>query len=330
MHAIWVKVDPWDKKLVTTALEGGADAVMVPEGFSPKVRELGRMRTIAKDGDLQLGKDVVLVEVRGQDDEESVLAAARRSRVIVDAVDWTIIPLENLIARGAEVVARVHSLEEGRTALGILEKGVWGVLIDARDPGEVRRVLGFLQSKREHIALEPVTIETVEQLGMGDRVCVDTCTCMAAGQGMLVGNASSALFLVHAESIANPYVAPRPFRVNAGPVHAYARVTEGKTRYLWELKAGDPVLIVDFEGNTHPAIVGRVKIERRPLLLVTATKGPERLSLIVQNAETIRLVKEDGSPVSVVSLEPGGKVLAALEAGGRHFGYKIEEHIEER
>ena len=33
MRKIWVRVDPWDKKIVTTALEGGADGVMVPKGF---------------------------------------------------------------------------------------------------------------------------------------------------------------------------------------------------------------------------------------------------------------------------------------------------------
>ncbi len=40
MRKIWVKVDPWDKKLVTTALEGGADGIMVPPGYSEKVKEL--------------------------------------------------------------------------------------------------------------------------------------------------------------------------------------------------------------------------------------------------------------------------------------------------
>ena len=71
---------------------------------------------------------------------------------------------------------------------------------------------------------------------MGDRVCVDTCTNMGPGEGMLVGNSSGGLFLVHAESLENPYVAPRPFRVNAGPVHAYIRVPGGKTKYLGELE----------------------------------------------------------------------------------------------
>ena len=76
---------------------------------------------------------------------------------------------------------------------------------------------------------------------MGDRVCVDTCTQMEPGQGMLVGNTTEGFLLVHSESIENPYVAARPFRVNAGAVHAYALCPGGRTRYLSELKAGDEV-----------------------------------------------------------------------------------------
>ena len=34
MRKIWVKVDPWEKKLVTTVLEGGADGLVLPKGFS--------------------------------------------------------------------------------------------------------------------------------------------------------------------------------------------------------------------------------------------------------------------------------------------------------
>jgi len=150
------------------------------------------------------------------------------------------------------------------------------------------------------------------------------------GQGMLVGNSSSALFLIHSESIANPYVSPRPFRVNAGPVHSYTRVPGGKTRYLSELSAGDPVLIVDFKGGTVSGIVGRLKIEKRPLMLVKAVVDGKEITTIVQNAETIRMTDPQGKAVSVVNLSPGDKVLVAMEEGGRHFGMKIEESITEK
>jgi len=329
MGQIWVRVDPWDKKLVTTALEGGADALVVPAGFSDKVRELGRIPTISEDGDWRLGEDVLVCTVRSQEDEEQILKACQRSRVMVQTTDWTIIPLENLIARGAEVVAQVQCLDEARTAFGILEHGVWGVCIETRDPAELKRILAYLHERQEDVPLSTTEIVDVRPVGMGDRVCVDTCTSMGHGEGMLVGNTSSCLFLIHAESVSNPYVSPRPFRVNAGPVHAYTKVPGGKTRYLSELGAGDPILILDFQGKTHAAVVGRIKIERRPLLLVTASQGQRRFTAIVQNAETIRLVAPDGTPRSVVNLEPGHKVLAAVETGGRHFGHKIEERIVE-
>jgi 3-dehydroquinate synthase II len=150
------------------------------------------------------------------------------------------------------------------------------------------------------------------------------------GEGMLVGNTSSALFLVHAETVENPYVNPRPFRINAGPVHAYTRVPGGKTSYLSELKSGDSVIITRFDGTTEEAVVGRIKQEKRPLMLVEAKIEERSLNIILQNAETIRLTAPDGSPKSIVTLKKGDEVLVAIEEGGRHFGHKIEETITEK
>jgi len=153
---------------------------------------------------------------------------------------------------------------------------------------------------------------------------------MVDGEGMLVGNTSSGFFLVHAETLVNPYVAPRPFRVNAGGVHAYLQVPEGKTAYLADLKAGDRVMIVHGNGSCREATVGRVKIERRPLFLVEAESECQKVSIILQNAETIRLVRPDNSAVSVTSLKPGDVVLGRVESGGRHFGMAIDETIIEK
>ncbi len=330
MRKIWVKVDPWDKNMVTTALEGGADGIVVPKGFSEKVKALGRVQTISEDGDLKLGKDVVFFEIKSGEDEEEIAKLSQTKRVILQCSDWTIIPLENLIAKGADVIAQVKTLDEAQTAFGILEKGVGHVLFHADDVVELKKVLSWLRSEGDKISLQTAEIVEVRPVGMGDRVCVDTCTSMGMGQGMLVGNSSSALFLIHSESISNPYVSPRPFRVNAGPVHSYTRIPGGKTRYLSELSAGDPVLIVDFKGNTSTGIVGRLKIEKRPLMLIKAVFDGQEIAAIVQNAETIRLTDPEGKAVSVVSLVPGDKVLVAMEEGGRHFGIKIEESITEK
>lgn len=53
-------------------------------------------------------------------------------------------------------------------------------------------------------------------------------------------------------------------------MHAYVAVPGGKTCYLSELRAGKEVTVVDQSGLWRTAIVGRVKIESRPLVLVEA------------------------------------------------------------
>jgi 3-dehydroquinate synthase II len=153
---------------------------------------------------------------------------------------------------------------------------------------------------------------------------------MTLGEGMLVGNTATGFFLVHSESMDNAYVASRPFRVNAGAVHAYTMTAGGKTKYLADLKAGDEVLVVDSKGGGKVAYLGRNKIEKRPLMLVEAASEGKTISLVLQNAETIRLVTPDGKAISVTSLKPGDKVLGHIEGSGRHFGMKVEETLIER
>ncbi len=330
MKQLWVKVDPWDKELVTAALESGADAVWVPEGRVQEVKALGLIKVVAPDGDLVPGKDVQEVAITGMGQEEEIIRLSRQGPVVVSTPDWTVIPLENLIAQGGNLWVETGDPDAARTFLGVLEKGVDGLLVTSRDPGVIKKVARLVKESSPPVELVTAKITNVRALGMGDRVCVDTCANMGLGEGMLVGNSSGGLFLVHAESLENPYVSPRPFRVNAGPVHAYIRVPGGKTRYLGELAAGDEVLIVNHQGHTWPAVVGRVKVERRPLMLVAASAAGQEITTILQNAETIRLTRPNGEAVSIVTLQPGDEVLVALEASGRHFGHKVQETILEK
>ena len=164
---------------------------------------------------------------------------------------------------------------------------------------------------------------------MGDRICIDTCSILHVGEGLLIGSESNGLFLVHSESVESEYVNTRPFRVNAGPVHAYILTKNDKTKYLSELKAGDEVLAVDRTGNARPVVLGRVKIEKRPLILVETEYQKKKFNIILQNAETIRLIS-DGIPKSIVDLREGDSVLMWVEDSCRHFGMKVAESIIER
>jgi len=330
MKRIWVRVDPWDKELAITALESGADAVVVAEGDSPLVKELGALPTVAPDGDIKPNFDVFWVDIKDKEDEERAATTHLDKLVVLRTTDWTIIPLENLIARRSGLMTEVSDAEEARLMMQVMERGVDGVVLDTRSAQEVRETVALVHSRSAKLNLVPVEVTTVRRLGMGDRACVDTCSRMGPGEGMLVGNSGQAMFLVHSESLQTPYVAPRPFRVNAGAVHAYVLLPDCRTKYLGELEAGDEVLVVRHDGQTAVAYVGRNKIESRPLMLVEAQAEGRSISIILQNGETIRLTDPEGEAVSIATLKPGDKVPAYLETGGRHFGHRVEETITER
>ena len=277
-------------------------------------------------------------EIRSPDYEAfAEAAAAEADYTIVVGEDWKIIPLENLIARiGAEtdLVAGVQTAEEAKTAFETLELGADGVLLDTDDPDTIRQVVSMRdEADREKLELRYATVTAVEETSSADRVCVDTGTMMDDDEGMLVGSMSRGLFFVHAETADSPYVASRPFRVNAGAVHAYVRTPEGGTKYLAELKSGDQVQVVDTEGNTRETIVGRSKIERRPMFRVQAeletSEGLDRIETLLQNAETIKLATSEGR-TAVTDLQEGDEVAVYYEDTARHFGEAVEESIIEK
>ena len=328
MKQFWVDCRPWNKDIATTAIESGADAIVADRAGD--VKRLGRITTVAPDGDLVFGKDVIECTITDKASENEAAVKGKTRIVIVTTSDWTVIPLENLVAQSDRIVAAVKDAHEAELALHVLEKGVWGILLKTADPSVVKAVAALIKSQAGTVSLVPFTVTNIHPVGMGDRVCVDTCSMLADGDGMLMGNTSSAMLLVHAETLENPYVAPRPFRVNAGAVHAYILLPDGKTAYLSDLSIGGQVLVADNRGTARSAIVGRTKIERRPLLLVEAEAGGAKASLILQNAETIRLVAPDGSAISVVNLAPGNKILGCALEGGRHFGMAVKETIREK
>ncbi|MFQ6050224.1 MAG: 3-dehydroquinate synthase II [Candidatus Hydrothermarchaeota archaeon] len=362
MKEIWVDVRDlsWEeaKPIVTTSLESGINCFLSTHELVEKIADLGKARIAVfgeklddfKETDIIITDSEEILEelkVLGKEtgyyaeifDKKSERKAAKLGPkvdyLLVKNEDWTIIPLENLIAElqkvDTKIVACIKNADEARIAFKTLEVGVDGVLIKTPNLNEIKKLAETIRElTAEKLELKVAKVKTVRPVGMGDRVCVDTCSLMNIGEGMLIGSQSNGLFLVHSESVENPYVETRPFRVNAGPVHAYIKVPEEKTRYLSELKAGDEVLIVDSKGNTRIAVVGRVKIERRPLMLIEAEVNGEIFSTLVQNAETIMLVNENGNPVSVTDIKIGDRVLVYLEGFGRHFGISIEETLVER
>lgn len=359
----WDDTKPFFIEAITA---GFSTFVMRDHDIVEKVRSLGKVEIVSPDTDIQ--PDLILIEAgssepsdpalqdllavpapkcvsmdlasREDEDRARQFAAMGISLLIANATDWRVIPLENLIADfqklNTSLAACVTSLDEARLFFETLQVGVQEVFFSAdvsaispddRDFSRWKKLV----STSGHVEMVDIEITRIEEIGSGDRVCVDTISMIEQGEGMLIGNHAKGFFLVHGEIADTEFVNARPFRVNAGAVHSYTLVAGNKTAYLSELKAGELVMLVDFQGNTRDTRVGRVKIETRPMLLVEGQVGDETISAILQNAETICLVDETGHQVSVSRLSIGDRVKGYMSGSkGRHFGRDIEEKIIEK
>ncbi|MEA1909258.1 MAG: 3-dehydroquinate synthase II, partial [Euryarchaeota archaeon] len=103
--------------------------------------------------------------------------------LVVVGTDWKVIPLENLIAglfeENVEIIAGVRDSDEAKVALETLEHGSDGILIDTDDPSEIKRITGTVErAGTSAVPLQVARVTAVKPVGMGDRVCVDTCSLM--------------------------------------------------------------------------------------------------------------------------------------------------------
>lgn len=276
------------------------------------------------------GKTAFKVNIKGKGDENRAVKAAELGvdYIVINCLDWRVIPLENLIAKArgkSKLIAEVSTAEDAKLVLEALELGTDGVLLRTADPKELVKTVKIVKEQTPKIMLMTAKIVSTKPISSGARVCVDTVDLMAPGEGMLIGCQSAGFFLVEAEVNENPYVASRPFRVNAGAASNYTLTSLQNTRYLSELNAGDEVLVVSREGKARITNVGRSKLEFRPLLLIEAQAGDTRIKTILQNAETIRVVTpKDSKPVT--ELKPNDEVIVHLAVkGGRHFGVSVPE-----
>ncbi|MCA1810928.1 MAG: 3-dehydroquinate synthase II [Halobacteriales archaeon] len=356
---LWVDLRhvPRNKRLghLGAARAANAEAVLLQSGDGQLKDGLAAV-AVDPAGTLRRGRERVgrLVEVTDAASQRS--AARAKGLIVVQAPDWRIIPLENLIAarrdRPGTLFAHATSPQQAMLFAQTLETGVHGVVLAPSHPGDIAEADRLLRQRFKEAAppLEPrisriartdppapkvreirgsvelveAKVTRIEDAGLGDRVCVDCTARFNDGEGLLVGSTARSFALVHAETVPSDLVPTRPFRVNAGALHSYLLGPDGRTSYLSEVAAGARVLAVSAKG-TREMTVGRAKVEPRPHLLVHWEGG----SAVLQNAETVRLVTPRG-PVSVASLKPGDTILVHHEAAARHTGLPVDGRLEER
>lgn len=305
-------VQPATAAAATAAVEAGVGSLVFSRADSALAEEcssLARFDAIFRDGEAltdAAGAPVGVARTLATPADATAAAqdAARPDGVVLvdtTAQSWAVIPVENLVAAfqssPASLLVTADTSAAALVALGALDGGADGVVLRTGDAGEVRALAAALADRAPAtVGLTVATVESVTPAGMGDRVCVDMTSLLGPGEGLLVGSFATGAVLVASERDACGYVAARPFRVNAGAVHCYVDAPGGKTAYLAELGAGARVAVVGPAGGgggfaARPAVVGRAKVEARPLLRVDAVAADGvRVSVILQNAETVRLV----------------------------------------
>lgn len=304
-----------DIVMVDTSVHGGTAAL---SARFPEV-EFGRM-----------------VEIIDADSLEEACESARTERYsLLDFRDPTKIPLEIVIAASAgatgSIITKAADVEEAGIIFGVLELGSDGVMMAPQTVGDATELMAEAKEGTEPIGLVELEVVSVAHVGMGERACVDTCTYLNKDEGILVGSFSKGMVLCVSETHPLPYMPTRPFRVNAGAIMSYTMSLAGRTQYLSELRAGSKVLAVDIKGNTREVIVGRVKIESRPLLSINAVAldGTE-VNLIVQDDWHVRILGPGGTVLNCTELKPGDKLLGHLPVEDRHVGYAISEFCREQ
>ena len=247
------------------------------------------------------------------------------------------VPLENLVAasRGTStrIAAAIDEEVELNGAAFALGGGVDALLVPSHLVDGAVTVLGDRWDKEEvedpQVAIEEARILSIEGAGVGERVCVDLTRRINDGQGMAVGSISGKLCLIHGETIQSEYVPTRPFRVNAGAIHSYALMADGKTKYLSELTSGDEVAILSSSGTQEKATVGRLKVETRHLLLIRFEVPSSQGQIVVQQAETVRLISPDGGAISVTNAKEDDKILVLTDKRSRHVGFALNAEVNE-
>jgi 3-dehydroquinate synthase II len=136
MKQFWVDCRPWNKEIATTAIESGADALVVDK--AEDVKRLGRITTVAPNGDIKPGTDVIECTITDKASENAAAQAGKNRYVIVTTSDWTVIPLENLVAQSDNIIALVKDEKDAQMALHVLEKGTHGILLKTDSPAMVK------------------------------------------------------------------------------------------------------------------------------------------------------------------------------------------------
>ena len=149
--------------------------------------------------------EVHLDDFRGQ--EEAISLVGMIDWILVRCSDWTMIPLENIVAAaagsGTRIAAAISQTVDLSGAAFALQHGVDALLLpadeelwDAAEEMSGDRVSVQLENRKVGKSLVMANVTNVESGGVGERICVDLTERLSEGEGMLIGSSANALVLI--------------------------------------------------------------------------------------------------------------------------------------
>lgn len=265
---------------------------------------------------------------------KTVEVSQKLDNVIIEFKDPTNIPLELVLAKTqalpTRVIKRVTEADDGDVSLMTMESGSDGILLASHNLDSIMTLdKSFQKATKVKFGLKPAKVTAIKHAGMGNRVCIDTTSELGQDEAMLLGSTSQGGLMVCSETHFLPYMDLRPFRVNAGGLHMYIWGPDNFCAYLSDLKAGDKVFAINSKNEARVVTVGRVKIERRPLLLIEAEIEGKKINTFIQDDWHVRVMGSKGEIRPSAEVEVGDYLLGFLDTPGRHVGFTINETIKE-
>lgn len=278
------------------------------------------------DGKTAIGK---WVRIRNASDQKR--AATAPQLVVMDAENWRIIPLENLIAARADrpgtLYARARTVDEARTFLATLQIGPDGLVLAPQTPQDIDAVAKLMPEGTAATVAAPVATTSPQQVhaptGQSNPAPVNANPVSASAATSVPGTQSNTTHVVAGES--GTRVAPSPPSVerrapDGQPAAERPRIgsAPGSTSKMFHLQEATLTAIESVNLADRMCVDATTLFDESEGLLLGSTA--ESLALVLaETAESTfiqsRPFRVNAGAVSNYTLVPGDKTRYLTELG---------------
>ena len=167
MKELWVEIDqsasPQEKETLLSLANENADVILEDPSKQLPLRQIKHSLSSLNLNEKKIAqlksegkKTAYKIAIKGKEDENKAVKAAELGvdYIIINCLDWRVIPLENLIAKGngkSKLIAEVATAEDAKLVLEALELGTDGVLLKTSNPNELVKTAKIVKEQTPKI-----------------------------------------------------------------------------------------------------------------------------------------------------------------------------------